>query len=148
MSSGLYGPLLVLAPGQSWETDRDHVFVLSNGGPGDSHQTIFINGSATPVPIEVKAGVTQRLRFISIPANGEFVVRLLTADDVPVTWTQVARDGADLSAEQIVTSVATTRVDVGITKDFEFTPDAPGDLMLTVDHRVPRAPTRLLIRVR
>jgi len=112
LNSGLYGPLIVLESAQSWDPERDHTFVISNGGPGDSHKTIFVNGSATPAPIEMRVGVTHRLRFIAIPANGEFVVRLLDAN-TPVTWRQVARDGADLPSAQIVQSPARTRVDVG-----------------------------------
>lgn len=147
LNSGLYGPLIVLEPGQPWDSDKDHVFVISNGGPGDSHKTIFLNGSATPAPIDMKVGVTQRLRFIAIPANGEFVVRLLGANN-PITWRQVARDGADLPAKQIVQGPSRTRIDVGITKDFEFTPTEPGDLILEVDLRVPGHPTKLQVRVR
>lgn len=147
LNSGLYGPLIVLEPGQNWDAERDHVFVISNGGPGDSHKTIFINGSATPAPIDMKVGVPHRLRFISIPANGEFLVRLLDGN-TPVTWRQVARDGADLPSAQIVQSPARTRVDVGITKDFEFTPTEPADLILEVDLRAPGHPTKLPVRVR
>lgn len=146
LNSGLYGPLIVLEPAQSWAREKDHIFVISNGGPGDSHKTIFVNGSATPAPIEMRVGVTHRLRFIAIPANGEFVVRLLDGN-TPVTWRQVARDGADLPSAHIVQSPARTRVDVGITKDFEFTPKEPGDLMLEVDLRAPGHPTKLAVRV-
>lgn len=147
LNSGLYGPLIVLEEGHAWTPDKDHLFVLSNGGPGDSHSTIFVNGSATPAPIEMQQGVLQRLRFMSIPANGEFSVRLLKSAE-PVTWRQIARDGADLSPSEIVDSRAVTRVDVGITKDFEFTPDKSGDLVLELDLRVGGHPTRLPILVR
>ena len=142
LNSGLYGPLIVLEPGRTWDTASDHVFVISNGGPGDSHDTIFINGTASPVPIDLKVGVAHRLRFIAIPANGEFVVRLLDGN-TPVIWRQVARDGADLPAAQSVQGPARTRVDVGITKDFVFTPTATGDLLLEVDLLRPGHPTKL-----
>jgi FtsP/CotA-like multicopper oxidase with cupredoxin domain len=148
LNSGLYGPLIVLEPGRSWDPETDHVFVLSNGGPGDSFQTIFVNGSATPAAIEMRRGVPNRLRFISIPANGEFVVRVLDASNNEVAWRQIARDGADLPADAIRRMPARTRVDVGITKDFELTPDQPGALVLEVDHRRPGHPTRLTINVR
>jgi len=148
LNSGLYGPLVVLEPGRSWNPETDHLFVMSNGGPGDSFNTIFVNGSATPAASEMRRGVPNRLRFISIPANGEFVVRLLDASNSELTWRQVARDGADLPVEAIRLTPARTRVDVGITKDFELTPDQPGELVLEVDHRRPGHPTRLTIRVR
>ena len=147
LSSGLYGPFIVLEPGHSWDTGKDHLFVLSNGGPGDSPSTIFINGTTSPLPMELRAGVPHRLRFMSIPANGEFVVRLLDGS-TPVTWRQIARDGADLAPSRTLFQPARSRIDVGITKDFEFTPEKPGDLVLEADHRVPSHATRLLIRVR
>ena len=146
LNSGLYGPLIVLEPGRSWDSETDHAFVISNGGPGDSFNTIFVNGSATPAAIEMRRGVPNRLRFIAIPANGEFVVRVLDASNNEVAWRQIARDGADLPAEAIRRAPARTRIDVGITK--ELTPDQPGDLVLEVDHRRPGHPTRLTIRVR
>jgi len=148
LNSGLYGPLIVLEPGRSWDPETDHVFVISNGGPGDSFDTIFVNGSATPVAIEIRRGVPNRLRFIAIPANGEFVVRLLDEGNNEVAWRQIARDGAALPAEAIRHVPARTRIDVGITKDFELTPDQSGDMVLEVDHRRPGHPTRLTIRVR
>ena len=147
LNSGLYGPLIVLEPGRRWDPETDHVFLISNGGPGDSFDTIFVNGSRTPAAIAMRRGVPNRLRFISIPANGEFVVRLLDANNNEVAWRQIARDGADLPAEAVQRSPARTRVDVGITKDFEFTPDQPGELVLEVNHRRPGYPTRLTIRV-
>ena len=146
LNSGLYGALIVLPEGEKWEPDRDHAFVISNGGPGDSHGTIFVNGSADPAPIEMRQGVTQRLRFMSIPANGEFVVRLLH-DTTQARWRQIARDGADLPADRVIETRAQTRVDVGITKDFEFTPARPGGLILEITHRVRARPTRVPIRV-
>ena len=147
LNSGLYGPLIVLDPGQTWAPEKDHLFVLSNGGPGDSHATIFVNGSATPDTIEMQRGMPQRLRFMSIPANGEFSVRLLDGSD-PVAWRQIARDGADFPADRIVDSPAETRVDVGITKDFQFTPDKPGELILEVDLRARGHATKVPIRIR
>lgn len=147
LNSGLYGPLIVLEPGRSWEPDKDHAFMISNGGPGNSHPTIFVNGSATPAAIEMHHGVTQRLRFMSIPANGEFVVRLLDGAEL-VMWQQIARDGADLAPDRLVLSRAQARVDVGITKDFEFTPNKSGELVLEVTHRVRGRPTRVPIQVR
>jgi hypothetical protein len=74
-------------------------------------------------------------------------VRLLDGS-APVIWRQVARDGADLPPQQSLAGPARTRVDVGITKDFQFTPTKPGELILEVDLRVPGHATRVPIRVR
>lgn len=120
--------------------------MISNGGPGNYHPTIFVNGSATPPAIALQRGVRQRLRFMSIPANGEFSVQLLDGAE-RVTWRQVARDGADLPGDRIFATRAWTRVDVGIIKDYEFTPDEPGELIFEVTHRVRGRPTRVSLRV-
>ena len=74
-------------------------------------------------------------------------MRLLDGAEL-VMWQQIARDGADLAPDRIVRSRAQARVDVGITKDFEFTPDKPGELVLEVTHRVRGRPTRVPIQVR
>ena len=144
--SGLYGPLVVLDPGGEFSPERDHLFMISNGGPGAPHSTIFVNGSESPAGIQMKRGVAQRLRFMSIPANGEYSVRLLDGADT-VQWKQIARDGADLPEERRFLTAAQARVDVGITKDFEFTPEKAGELVLEVTLRVRGRATRVLIRV-
>jgi hypothetical protein len=82
-------------------------------------------------------GVPQRMRFIIIPANGSFDLRI-TGDAAP-NWKIVARDGADLPKEQIVESIAQTRMAVGTTADYEFRPAAPGEYFLQVD--LPAGPT-------
>ena len=75
------------------------------------------------------AGAANRLRFINIMANGGVVMRL-TRDGVPVTWTLVAKDGADLPAHQRIPTAATGfRIVAGETYDFEITP-APGEMVL------------------
>jgi FtsP/CotA-like multicopper oxidase with cupredoxin domain len=141
LNAGLYGPLLVLEPGRAHDPAADRTFVLSAGGRGPNpNQTIFVNGSAAPEPIEMAAGVPQRWRFIAIPANGSFDVRITGASGSPSglppgapLWRQVARDGADLPPDQVVRGPARTRIAVGMTMDFEFTPTAPGDLLLQVE---------------
>jgi manganese oxidase len=134
LNSGLYGALIVLDPAQKSAPSGDRTFVLSAraAGPLKPNQVIFVNGTTKPDAIEMKVGETQRWRFISIPANGQFDVRV-TGGITPQVWRQVARDGADLPAQQIIESRAQTRIGVGIAMDFEFTPRAPGDYALQVD---------------
>jgi FtsP/CotA-like multicopper oxidase with cupredoxin domain len=168
--SGLYGPLLVVEPGSSPHPVREHTFVLSEAGPaalrvklraditGDltvlEHfgPTLFINGTATPEPLELVAGTTYRLRFVSIPANAGLRMTL-AGPEGPQQWRLVAKDGADLPPPQ---SLRPARFfpGVGETFDFEFTPKAPGELWLELADVVSAAletagtPTRLPIRVR
>jgi FtsP/CotA-like multicopper oxidase with cupredoxin domain len=47
LSSGLYGSLLVLEPGTSFDPHKELLFVLADGGPGPERR-IFVNGTAPP----------------------------------------------------------------------------------------------------
>jgi FtsP/CotA-like multicopper oxidase with cupredoxin domain len=168
--SGLYGPLLVVEPGSPPDPTREHTFVVSEAGPaglrvklradvtGDLAvlerfgPTLFINGTATPEPLELVAGTTYRLRFVSIPANAGLRMTLVGAQG-PQQWRLVAKDGADLPQPQPLRG-ARFFPGVGETFDFEFTPPAPGELWLELADVVNAAletagtPTRLSIRVR
>jgi FtsP/CotA-like multicopper oxidase with cupredoxin domain len=168
--SGLYGALLVVKPGASPDPTREHTFVLSEAGPaglrvklradvtGDLTMlerfgpTMFINGTATPEPLELVAGTTYRLRFVSIPANAGLRMTL-DGPEGPQQWRLVAKDGADLPQPQPLRR-ARFFPGVGVTYDFEFTPPAPGELVLELADVVNAAlqtagtPTRLSIRVR
>src|SRR5258708_33601964 len=56
LSSGLYGPLIVLPPGKSFDPETDRVLVISKAGPGE--KPIWLNGSQTPELGSFKAGQT------------------------------------------------------------------------------------------
>jgi FtsP/CotA-like multicopper oxidase with cupredoxin domain len=169
--SGLYGPLLVVEPGSPPDPPpREHTFVLSEAGPaglrvklradvtGDLTAlerfgpTLFINGTATPEPLELRAGTTYRLRFVSIPANAGLRITL-DGPDGSQQWRLIAKDGADLPPPQPLRR-ARFFPGVGETFDFEFTPTASGELWLVLADVVNAAletagtPTRLPIRVR
>jgi FtsP/CotA-like multicopper oxidase with cupredoxin domain len=132
LNSGLYGSLLVLDPARPYDPVADRTFVISAGGRGrTANQTILVNGSTKPEAIEMRVGETQRWRFIAIPANGSFDVRITGALAPP--WRQVARDGADLPSSQKTETPAQVRIGVGVTMDFEFTAQAPGQFQIQVD---------------
>jgi hypothetical protein len=65
----------------------------------------------------------------------------ITGALTPPSCRQIARDGADLPAQQIVEGPAQTRIPVGITMDFQVTPTAAGDFVLQMD--LPRGPVLL-----
>jgi FtsP/CotA-like multicopper oxidase with cupredoxin domain len=115
LTSGVYGPILVLEPGQRFDPATDHVFVAGWDGPDDPPHTI-INGDAWPAPLRLRAGVSHRLRFINIgPANRFRFV--LMRDSSIVTWRRIAKDGADLPAAQRAVVRAEQWLDVGETAD-------------------------------
>ena len=132
LAGGLYGPLIVLRPGQTFDPETDIPVVIGNGGALDLKSPIFLNGSAQPEPLRLKAGVKYRLRFINITANGNgFQVSLLGGSS-PVRWRAVAKDGENLPPAQASEQEARLVIGVGETYDFEFTPTTKGDLRLEV----------------
>src|SRR4029077_1234985 len=75
---------------------------------------------------QAEDGIPYRLRFINITAN-DFDLRLkLVSKDVPVQWTVVARDGADLPAAQRRLAQADLALTVGSTVDVEYQSDREG----------------------
>jgi FtsP/CotA-like multicopper oxidase with cupredoxin domain len=132
LTGGLYGPLIVLRPGEKFDPETDKTMVISLGGAHDMESPLLLNGRAQPEPLRLKAGVKYRLRFINItPNNGGLQVSLL-AGSSPVRWRAVAKDGADLPPAQSVDREARQVVSVGETYDFEFEPNTKGDLRLEV----------------
>ena len=120
MEAGLYGPLIVLPPGETFDSATDHVVTISMHEYPDTFD-ILLNGSTRPAPLVLRAGVPNRLRIVIIPAAG-YADLVLVSDTTPVTWRALAKDGADLPAALATMRPARQSVSVGETYDFEFTP--------------------------
>ncbi|NNF37248.1 MAG: multicopper oxidase domain-containing protein, partial [Gemmatimonadetes bacterium] len=129
LSQGLYGPFLVLEPGEAWDRRTDHLFLLGSLGVGTDAPPA-INGRHDHGPVELDAGVAHRLRFMHISPDDDKRVWLLEGDE-PVTWRHIAKDGADLPASQSEEKPAELRIHVGETYDFTWTPE-PGTYTLRV----------------
>src|SRR5216684_7127607 len=124
--NGLYGPLIVLEPGQKFDSDGDRTFVFSVGDYSPLGFMMLINGKPAPDPLPLHAGKRYRFRLINITDEGvDWRVRLLSRNE-PVSWRVVAKDGADLLPVQIVTSRADMALTVGATCDVEVTLEKPG----------------------
>jgi len=126
ITSGLYGAIVVLPPGERFDPSRDHVFVVGwDGLKGKS----LVNGERNPPPLILAAGVAHRFRFVGIGAatGGLFAIR---RDSTLVRWRAVARDGADLPPAQATPQPAQQYVGVGETFDFEWIPE-PGEYTMT-----------------
>jgi FtsP/CotA-like multicopper oxidase with cupredoxin domain len=134
LTSGLYGAIVVLEPGQRFDPRLDHVFVAGWDGDGFPRR-LLVNGDSTPPPMELAAGQRHRLRFVNIGAAG-FVRFSLTRDTSLVRWRAVAKDGADLPALAAVDRPATARINVGETFDAEFNASEPGEYELAFELNV------------
>lgn len=145
LSSGLYGPLVVLEPGQTFDPAVDKIILL--GGAGPESGAIEVNGSTNPEPLVLRAGVKHRFRLINITPNFARTELSLLTQGSPVEWRAIAKDGADLPESQARMQPARQMISVGETYDFEFQPAAPGDLRLEV--LLPRAGilTSMVVRV-
>ena len=116
LTSGLYGPLLVLPEGA--EPDgNDRILLLGDGGPGLG-MTPFVNGRTNPPPIELAAGTLHRFRLINISAASNKRVRLLATDSLQ-QWRPFAKDGYDLPPQQATLRPAVVTLGPGETWDFE-----------------------------
>ena len=131
LGSGLYGPIIVLEPGQSLDPERDRIMLVSVKGPSDN-TPILLNGDADPGPMELKKGVKYRFRFINITPHDPLLTVSVAAGSSPVTWRAIAKDGADLPASQATERPARQTVSVGETYDFEFQPQSTTQLRLEV----------------
>ncbi len=129
LGHGLYGPLIVLKPGEHYDPATDHVIFFSFLTP-ETLENVLVNGHRHPRPLGFQAGVPQRLRFISMPTAGDIQYRLLDADSSLVDWQPVAKDGADLPPADRTSGPARFNIDVGETYDFSYTPSHPGPMRL------------------
>ncbi len=131
LTSGLYGGIIVLEPGQTYDPARDHLFVAGWDGPGGAIRTrppTVVNGEARPAPLTLAAGVPHRLRFVNIGVAGRFAFSLFQ-DSTLATWRRLAKDGGDLPASQATRGPARQLLEVGETFDAEFI-GAPGEYRL------------------
>lgn len=131
LTSGLYGPIVVLEPGAVFQPATDHIFLVGRDG---EEGAVLLNGDSLPGQVTWAAGENHRLRLINIMPYGRVTWRLLKGDSVTV-WRSVARDGADLPASQQRIGRAASIIDVGETADFELPAAMPGTYRLEVGPR-------------
>ena len=136
---GMYGPLVVLNPGERFYPETDKIFLISEGG-----QEVFmpkvllarnsfgkskwlLNGTDKPAEIHLKKGQSYRFRIINIGTQSSPPAVSITLNDQPVNWRLLARDGITLAKHQQVVVPATEQpTDIGETDDFEFSPANAG----------------------
>ena len=134
ITSGLYGPLIVLEPGQKFDPDVDRILMVSDAGPAANvvsgpYPPMLLNGEAHPAPMQFEAGKRYRLRIIGI--TGDLPIQLTLSDGkTPIQWRALARDGMTLPASQATMRSAQMVFDPGQIYDFEFIPRSAGTLNL------------------
>jgi len=130
--NGVYGPLIVLEPGQKYDPEHDKAFVFSVGQYPPLGALVLINGSPQPDLVQLQGGVRYRLRFVNITNDAADLKVKLVSKDTTVSWKVIARDGADLPPAQLKTSSDELLVPVGGTSDVEYEPDHAGFVEMQV----------------
>lgn len=132
--AGLYGPLLVLPEGETWDPSTDQVYIVGMG-LGETERLsgrLYLNGQREPDPRPMTVGEEYRLRLINItPMSGNLVFRLVR-DGYPVKWRPLAQDAWTVPPHRRDLTPARQWVSVGETYDVLFTPREPGELRLEV----------------
>jgi FtsP/CotA-like multicopper oxidase with cupredoxin domain len=117
LASGLYGALLVLDPGVSFDRTTDHVLVIGRGGPQREAPLVVNNEPA--LRTTMKAGTTHRIRLINITPD-DTVSAVLVRGGEPVMWKPLTKDGVPAPAGRQVPMPARQTIGVGETYDFEI----------------------------
>ncbi len=147
MHLGLYGPLIVLEPGTTFDPATDHIVIVSPDGPSTNSTGGLLNGSKTPEPILMRVGTVHRLRLINI--HGDYrVLFTLESSGGPVEWRQLAKDGAAVATGLAGPQPARLLTGPGETADFELRPDTAGDLVLNVQAPFAEPPWKLSLPIR
>ncbi|HEX2723959.1 MAG TPA: multicopper oxidase domain-containing protein, partial [Gemmatimonadaceae bacterium] len=139
VTSGMYGPIVVLEPGEKFDRSRDHVFTIGWDGPKAS--SVVVNGDSVAPPLILDAAGTHRLRFVNIAPAAVYTIALIR-DTTVATWRPRGKDGADLPMGLRKPGPAVTRLDAGETFDAEIEHLSPGDYTLNIGPRKRRVIVR------
>lgn len=131
IQNGVYGPLIVLEPGQKYDPDHDKVFLFSTGRfPDPLGVFLLLNGSPQLFQIRLRAGEKYRFRMINISGDAVSMRVSLLETGRPVQWKKLAKDGADLPTALAVAAPAREILTVGETRDFEYQSPSPTELQM------------------
>jgi len=134
LKRGLFGAFIVLPAGVAERDTTERLLILSDAGPEPSAPSTGANGAT--LSYTLSAGVTHRLRMVSIPSVSILKVRLLR-DSTIQTWRPVAKDGADLPESQAVEMSAEAVFGAGETMDVEIRRTQAERLILEVTRVAP-----------
>jgi FtsP/CotA-like multicopper oxidase with cupredoxin domain len=134
MGSGLYGPIIVLEPGERFDPETDTILFFGTAGTATNpvfgpFPSFVMNGKTQPEAMNLKAGTRYRLRLFNLAGDMPLQVSL-DAGDAPINWRPVAKDGYPLPSSQCAPRPAVLVFDPGEIYDFEYTPATAEELTL------------------
>lgn len=126
---GLFGAMIVLPRGQTWDPTTDHYFIAGSRVTGAT-----MNGDSLHPPMRWAAGSEHRLRLINITAaNAGLRYAVYKGDGEELAqWTHIAKDGWDLPPQMQARTEAFQRVSMGETYDMRVRLDEPGSYRLVL----------------
>jgi FtsP/CotA-like multicopper oxidase with cupredoxin domain len=133
LSGGVYGALIVLEPGESFDAEHDKLFVIGSRDPEFRTKRITVNGLEEPGPVFLRRGTRYRLRVINMAPNLAANVQLGIREKA-VQWREVAKDGATVPARLAKIEDAMLHIASGETYDFEFQPETAGEIRLQIEN--------------
>jgi len=132
IASGLYGPMIVMGEGQTYDPKTDHYYIVGwKNSDSSAPKDMLLNGRTQQPPLNVQTGETHRLRLINILTFGTIRIRVLK-DGVPFLIKSIAKDGTDFPLVQQTFLKESAAFGNGETADFEFKPTEAGTYDLKV----------------
>ena len=138
LSGGVYGGLIVLEPGQSFDAEHDRLLVIGARENGFFTTRITLNGAEELGPMVLRRGASYRLRVVNIAPNLLANLRL-GSQEHPAKWRAVAKDGADVPARLAKAGDAVLHLASGEAYDFEYRPEEAGEIPLQVENELNQA---------
>ena len=144
LSGGVYGAIIVLEPGESYDPEHDKLLVLGTRDTFFTAKRLTLNGMEQPAPITLNRGTKYRFRLIDMGPNlsAEF---LIGSKEHPATWLAVAKDGAKLPQRLAKMTDASMHLASGETYDFEFEASSAGEIPLQVTNDY--SPAKLIEKI-
>ena len=131
LPGGIYGALIVLEPGETYDPEHDRLLVLGTHDAGFFSTRLTLNGSEKPAPIVLQRGTQYRFRVINIAPELDAKL-LLGSKEQPASWLAVAKDGAALPPRLAKSGEASLHIVSGETYDFNFQPQTAGEIPLEI----------------
>jgi FtsP/CotA-like multicopper oxidase with cupredoxin domain len=135
LCGGVYGGLIVLEPGESFDAEHDRLVLIGARDDSFYTQRITVNGSEELSPMIFHRGSKYRLRVINMAPNLGANV-LLGSQEHPATWRAIAKDGANVPQRLSKPQDALLHIVSGEAYDFEFQPDAAGEIPLQIENNL------------
>ncbi len=138
LSGGVYGGLIVLAPGETFDAEHDRLLMIGARDNDFATARITLNGLETFSPIVLQHGVRYRLRVVNMAPNLEANV-LIGSTEHPAMWHAIAKDGATLPTRLAKSQDASLHIVSGEAYDFEFQPELTGEIPLQIENYLNKA---------